>query len=242
MSNSLLDDGQPSEQEKRILQGVWLAFEKGFKDQTPPKWEEFRAQVEAGDGLKRLLNASGDRRSDSPSRAHEKFLRAVLHVMAGMFVASAVLLAAIIGGIGASLPTVSTDAALYVSIFSELMVWLALVLLLGAVAALIIQVLRLCNKRDRRVNGRTGSAIAAVVAILLVFVPSYLATETAVCGAVALAAKHPPRLDKDNTPPETNGTEVIDSTTVVPSWVPVWCASEMGNWFPLPKKEEPIQP
>ena len=234
MGNSLLKDGQPNDIERRTLQGLWPVFEKAFTNPSAPKWDKFQISVEAAEGLKRLLDASEDECAESSSDKHEKFLRVILHVMAGMFVASTVLLAAIIGGFGSGLSsTRKAEAALYTQVFSDLMMWLALLLLVGAIASLIIQGLRLSNKLDL-LSERTCSIIAVVVVIVTVFIPSYLATETAVCGAAALAMKNPPQIDSQGTAPKIAGSEIAESAPFL-RVVPVSCTSETHKWFPLPK-------
>lgn len=155
--------------------------------------------------------------------AHEKFLRALLHVIAGIIAALTVIITAAIQGLGTSTASSTKLSALYTIIFSEATAYSAGILFFATLSAVVLQILRSINRNYKKcccLPNVAYSIIALVIIIVCVLLPSFTVTKVAVCGSVALSmpsAKWNDAQQKINDLP--------------PWWLPMTCDKNIAHWF-----------
>ncbi|MFO1112850.1 MAG: hypothetical protein U1E38_02375 [Rhodospirillales bacterium] len=157
--------------------------------------------------------------------AHEKFLRALLHVIAGIIAALTVIIAAVLQSLGTSTGSSAKISALYTIIFSEATAYSAGVLFLATVTAVVIQVLRSLNRNYKKfccLPNLIYSVIALSIMTVVVLLPTFTVTKVAVCGAAALSTPSS-KWNKDD------ANKKVEE--LLPHWLRVNCNENIGRWF-----------
>lgn len=155
---------------------------------------------------------------DDKVEANEKFLRALLHVIAGIIAALTIIVAAVIQALSTSAAGTTASSRIYTIVFSELLLWLSVTILLSTISAFIVQILRYRNRNNKRKC--RFAELSSLVIVILIFIPSLVITSVACCGSAYLF-----------TAAKLNATEISGVANTIPCKLQWVCT--VKNWLPL---------